>query len=291
VKPCQSQSERCRARALAHVVAHGRQLLLQHQLAHNATNQSCNTQHAQHAVHTTAVRSSRSDISAGLTESLAKKLGISVSANLLELALTHRSFAYESGGLPTNERLEFLGDSVLGLIITQELYRQFPDLDESRLSPLRSGVVNTKALSVIARQLNLGDFLRIGKGEESSGGRDKNSILADTLEAIVGAIYIQHGLATADKKVLEWFGPLIESANAQGAGIDGKTALQELAAARGLTVPEYEIQESGPDHDKSFTAVVLLSGERFAPGDGKSKREAEQVAAKLALEVLNARTS
>ena len=286
-EPCQSQSERCRARALAHVVAHGRQLLLQHQLAHSATSQSCNTQHAQHAVPITAVRSSRSDLSAGLTENF----GISVSANLLELALTHRSFAYESGGIPTNERLEFLGDSVLGLIITQELYRQFPDLDESRLSPLRSGVVNTKALAVIARQLNLGQYLRIGKGEESSGGRDKNSILADTLEAIVGAIYIEHGLAVANEKVLEWFGPLIESANAQGSGIDGKTALQELAAARGLTVPEYEIEESGPDHDKSFTAVVLLSGERFAPGAGKSKREAEQVAAKLALEVLNARTS
>jgi ribonuclease-3 len=131
---------------------------------------------------------------------------------LLELALTHRSFAYESGGLPTNERLEFLGDSVLGLIITEELYSKFPDLDESRLSPLRSGVVNTKALAVIARELSLGDFVRIGKGEESSGGRDKNSILADSLEAIVGAIYLEHGLAIATKKVLEWFTPLIDSA-------------------------------------------------------------------------------
>ena len=218
-------------------------------------------------------------------------MGISVSADLLELALTHRSFAYESGGLPTNERLEFLGDSVLGLIITQELYSKFPDLDESRLSPLRSGVVNTKALAVIARQLSLGDYVRIGKGEESSGGRDKNSILADSLEALVGAIYLEHGLDIATTKVLEWFGPLIESANAQGAGIDGKTTLQELAAAQNLGVPEYEIEEFGPDHDKSFTAVVVLSGERFAPGSGKSKREAEQVAAKLALEVLHARTS
>ena len=210
---------------------------------------------------------------------------------MLELALTHRSFAYESGGIPTNERLEFLGDSVLGLIITQELYRKFPDLDESRLSPLRSGVVNTKALAVIARELSLGTFVRIGRGEESSGGRDKNSILADSLEALVGAIYLEHGLIVATQKVLEWFSPLIESANAQGAGIDAKTALQELAAARGLSVPEYEIAEFGPDHDTRFTAVVLLSQERFAAGSGKSKREAEQVAAKLALEVLNARTS
>ena len=254
---------------------------------HSVNSQSFSTQPAQLAVLITAVRSSRSDLSASLTESL----GISVSAQLLELALTHRSFAYESGGITTNERLEFLGDSVLGVIITQELYSKFPDLDESRLSPLRSGIVNTKALAQIARELSLGKYLYIGKGEESSGGRDKNSILADSLEALVGAIYLEHGLEVATQKVLEWFGPLIESANAQGAGIDGKTALQELAAARGLRAPEYEIEESGPDHDKSFTAVAILSGERFAVGSGKSKREAEQVAAKLALEVLHARTS
>jgi len=107
---------------------------------------------------------------------------------LLELALTHRSFAYESGGLPTNERLEFLGDSVLGLVVTEELYKKFPELDESRLSPLRSGVVNMRALAAIAKELELGAFLRIGKGEESTGGREKNSILADSLEALVGAI-------------------------------------------------------------------------------------------------------
>lgn len=210
---------------------------------------------------------------------------------MLELALTHRSYAYESGGIPTNERLEFLGDSVLGLIVTQSLYSKFPDLDESRLSPLRSGVVNTKALAVIARQLSLGNYLRIGKGEESSGGRDKSSILADSLEALVGAIYLEHGIDVTAHKVLEWFGPLIASAYAQGTGIDAKTGLQELAAFRNLSAPEYEIEESGPDHDKSFTAVAIVSGERFAVGSGKSKREAEQVAAKLALEVLHARTS
>jgi len=184
-----------------------------------------------------------------------------------------------------------LGDSVLGLIVTHELYQKFPELTESRLSPLRSGVVNTKALATIARQLHLGDYVRIGRGEESSGGRDKNSILADSFEALVGAIFLEHGLTVTTQKVLEWFGPLIESANAQGAGIDAKTALQELAASIGLTAPEYEIEESGPDHDKSFTAVAVLSGERFDVGAGKSKREAEQVAAKLALEILNARTS
>ena len=287
VKPCQSQSERCRARALAHVVVHGKLLPRPLLSVPSASNQNCNTRLVRLAAPTTAVRLSRSDLSAGLTESL----GISVSAQLLELAITHRSFAYESGGIPTNERLEFLGDSVLGLIITQELYTKFPDLDESRLSPLRSGVVNTKALAAIARELSLGSFLLIGKGEESSGGRDKNSILADSLEALVGAIYLEHGIEIAAKKVLEWFGPLINSANAQGAGIDGKTALQELAAVLGLGAPEYEIEEFGPDHDKSFVAIVVLGGERFAAGSGKSKRAAEQIAAKLALEVLHARTS
>ena len=202
---------------------------------------------------------------------------------MLELALTHRSFAYEAGGLPTNERLEFLGDSVLGLIITQQLYVKFPDFDESKLSPLRSGVVNTKALAQIARELGIGDYLRIGKGEVSSGGRDKNSILADSLEAIVGAIFIEHGLAKTDEVVGRWFGPFIDSANAQGAGLDGKTALQELAAVLNKPVPEYIVTESGPDHDKSFTAIAVLGAEKFPMGSGKSKREAEQEAARNAL--------
>jgi len=210
---------------------------------------------------------------------------------LLELALTHRSFAYESGGIPTNERLEFLGDSVLGLVVTQELYGTFPNLDESKLSPLRSGVVNTKALAQIARDLELGEHLRIGKGEESSGGRDKNSILADSLEALVGAIYLDHGFDKTSQIILNWFRPVIASANELGVGLDGKTALQELAAAKGLASPEYEITESGPDHDKSFTAVAVLGTEKFEVGNGKSKREAEQSAARLAYEALNARTS
>lgn len=210
---------------------------------------------------------------------------------MLELALTHRSFAYESGGIPTNERLEFLGDSVLGLVVTQELYGTFPNLDESKLSPLRSGVVNTKALAQIARDLELGEHLRIGKGEESSGGRDKNSILADSLEALVGAIYLDHGFDKTSQIILNWFRPVIASANELGVGLDGKTALQELAAAKGLASPEYEITESGPDHDKSFTAVAVLGTEKFEVGNGKSKREAEQSAARLAYEALNARTS
>ena len=206
---------------------------------------------------------------------------------MLELALTHRSFSYEAGGLPTNERMEFLGDSVLGLVVTDELYEKFPDLDESRLSPLRSGVVNMRALAQVAREINLGQYLRIGKGEEATNGRDKNSILADSFEALVGAIYLDHGYTKTAEIVLNLLRPVIDSAQSSGAALDGKTALQELAASLGLTSPEYEIGESGPDHDKSFTAIAILSGQRYPQGLGKSKREAEQAAAKLAHEVIS----
>ena len=208
---------------------------------------------------------------------------------MLELALTHRSFSYEAGGIPTNERLEFLGDSVLGLIVTEELYKKFPDLDESRLSPLRSGVVNMKALAQIAREIKLGSHLRIGKGEESTNGRDKNSILADSLEALVGAIYLQHGYEKTAEIILNWMKPSLDSVLTLGAALDAKTALQELAASMNLASPEYEISESGPDHDKSFIATALVGSERFPTGHGKSKREAEQSAAKLAHEHLSSR--
>ena len=208
---------------------------------------------------------------------------------MLELALTHRSFSYEAGGIPTNERLEFLGDSVLGLIVTEELYKKFPDLDESRLSPLRSGVVNMKALAQIAREIKLGSHLRIGKGEESTNGRDKNSILADSLEALVGAIYLQHGYEKTAEIILNWMKPSLDSVLTLGAALDAKTALQELAASMNLASPEYEISESGPDHDKSFIATALVGSERFETGHGKSKREAEQSAAKLAHENLSSR--
>jgi len=210
---------------------------------------------------------------------------------LLELALTHRSFSYEAGGIPTNERLEFLGDSVLGLVVTDELYKKFPDLDESRLSPLRSGVVNMRALAQIARDLKLGEHLRIGKGEESTNGRDKNSILADSLEALVGAIYLQYDYTKTAEIVLKWMQPVLSSVSTLGAALDGKTSLQEIAATLNLSAPEYEITESGPDHDKSFIATAIVGGEKFPSGVGKSKREAEQAAAKLAHEALSGRVN
>ena len=222
---------------------------------------------------------------------LIARLGVDVNPQLLELAFTHRSFAYENNVSANNERLEFLGDAVLGLVVTEELYTRYPDLDESKLSPLRSGIVNMRALAEIARELNLGQYMRIGKGEEVTGGRDKTSLLADALEALFGAIYLNHGFTETTKVILSLIASTIDSAKNQGAGLDGKTALQELAAARQISLPEYLINESGPDHDKSFIATAVVGGEEIATGSGKSKREAEQAAARTAFEILNARTS
>ena len=214
-------------------------------------------------------------------------MGVDINPQLLELAFTHRSHAYESGAQTTNERLEFLGDSVLGLIVTEELYRRYPDLDESRLSPLRSGIVNMRALAEIARTLELGDFIRLGKGEETTGGRDKNSLLADALEALIGAIYLESGYAKTYKVVSDLIHNTLENVMTKGAGLDGKTALQELMAVQGKGVPEYLVSETGPDHDKSFTAVAMVGGVAMAQGEGKSKREAEQLAARSAFEILS----
>ena len=202
------------------------------------------------------------------------------------MALTHRSHAYESGATETNERLEFLGDSVLGLVVTEELYRRYPDLDESRLSPLRSGIVNMRALVDIARTLELGQYMRLGKGEETTGGRDKNSLLADALEALIGAIYLEVGFTGCAEAVVRLIESTIKSAMAQGSGLDGKTALQELLASIGRGVPEYLVSESGPDHDKDFTAIAMVGDVAIADGSGKSKREAEQAAARTAYAIL-----
>ena len=213
-------------------------------------------------------------------------MGVAIEPSLLELAFTHRSFAYESASKETNERLEFLGDSVLGLIVTEELYKRYPDFDESRLSPLRSGVVNMRALADIARELDLGTYIRLGKGEEVTGGRDKNSLLADALEAVIGAIYLQCGFAICTQIVRRLIASTLDSAVARGAGLDGKTALQELVAALNKGAPEYIVSEEGPDHDKNFTAVAVVAGVSVSEGIGKSKREAEQIAARIAYESL-----
>ena len=209
-------------------------------------------------------------------------LGTGIEAGLLERALTHRSYAYEHGGLPTNERLEFLGDAVLGIVVTDALYTTHPDLPEGALAKLRASVVNTRALAGVARRLELGRWICLGRGEEATGGRDKNSILADTMEAVIGAVYLDRGISGATVLVRTLFDPLMAAAASEGAELDWKTALQEVMASRGLGVPDYRITESGPDHDKRFAAQVLVAGEPLGAGDGRSKKEAEQVAAEAA---------
>ncbi|WP_234359526.1 ribonuclease III [Plantactinospora sp. BC1] len=224
------------------------------------------------------------------TTHLEAAFGVALDPELLERALTHRSFAYENGGLPTNERLEFLGDSVLGVVITTALFHNHPDLPEGQLAKLRASVVNMRALADVARRLGpggLGPYLLLGKGEESTGGRDKASILADTLEALLGAIYLQYGLDTVAIVIHRLFDPLMAESAGRGAALDWKTSLQELTAALGLGVPEYRIDEAGPDHAKTFTAWVVVAGRKYGGADGRSKKEAEQRAAEAAWRTLS----
>jgi ribonuclease III len=221
-------------------------------------------------------------------------LGVGLDPALLGRALTHRSFAYENGGLPTNERLEFLGDAVLGLVITDSLFHEHPDLPEGQLAKLRASVVNMRALADVARNLGpggLGVYLRLGRGEEVTRGRDKASILADTLEAILGAVYLQHGLDMARRVVHRLFDPVMADSAQRGAGLDWKTSLQELTAAHGLGVPEYLVTEEGPDHEKHFTAMVRVAGEDLGTGQGRSKKESEQQAAETAWKTLRERVT
>jgi ribonuclease-3 len=220
---------------------------------------------------------------------LAAELGVEMDAELFRRALTHRSYAYENGDLPHNERLEFLGDSVLGVVITEALYLRHPELAEGKLAKLRASVVNMRALASVARVIGadgIGRYVLLGRGEDATGGRDKASILADTLEAILGAIHLQHGIAVASRVIHELFDPLLDEAPGQGAALDWKTSLQELTAERGLGVPEYRITSEGPDHAKSFTAAAVIGNQSFAIRPGSNKKEAEQAAAEAAWQAL-----
>jgi ribonuclease III len=220
---------------------------------------------------------------AGLGSPLERALGVRFrDPSLLESALIHRSHAFERGSDVTNERLEFLGDAVLGLVVTEMAYRSFPHLPEGELAKLRAAMVNMAMLAEVARELDLGRELRLGKGEEQSGGREKASILSDCLEAVLGAVYLDHGHEVAESLVQRLFGPRI-AAYARGEGArDYKTLLQELAAQDLGRLPEYRVQESGPDHQKEFTARVYLEGSELGSGSGRSKKEAEQKAAREA---------
>lgn len=222
-------------------------------------------------------------------DALLERLGVGLDADLIERALTHRSYAYEHGGLPTNERLEFLGDSVLGLVVTDSLYRTFPDLPEGQLAKLRAAVVNARTLAAIGRDLGIGPALRLGRGEETTGGRDKSSILADTVEALIGAVFVEHGIDVATRIVHRLVDAHVETSATLGAALDWKTSLQELTATLGLGVPLYVVTEDGPDHAKTFEARVALGDELLGFGEGRSKKAAEQAAAATAYEELRTR--
>lgn len=222
---------------------------------------------------------------------LLEALGIDLPEELLTLALTHRSYAYEAGGLPTNERLEFLGDAVLGLVITAEIFTRYPERSEGELAKLKSAVVNTQALARIARNLvpgGLGAFLLLGRGEISSGGAQKANLLADAVESLLGATYVQHGHEVAHDVIVKLFSEALEAAANLGAGLDWKTSLQELAAASRRGVPAYLVTSSGPEHDKHFTAKATVNGEEYGHGEGHTKKEAEQQAAAAAYKALAA---
>jgi len=219
---------------------------------------------------------------------LVDKLGVDIDPELLSLALTHRSYAYEAGGIPHNERLEFLGDSVLGQAVTVRLFTVHPDLDEGELAKRRASVVSTVALAEVARGIGLGQYLLLGRGEQQTGGRDKDSILADTMEAVIGATYLSAGPDAATSLVLRLVEPLLQDPERYGAAMDPKTSLQELAARNSFSPPAYAIEATGPDHDRVFTATVTV-GDFTAAGSGSSKKQAEMAAALTAWRELSAR--
>jgi ribonuclease III len=204
---------------------------------------------------------------------------------LLEMALTHRSWAFEQQTLP-NERLEFLGDAVLALVVTDEIYHAHPEEQEGRLAKVRSAAVKTGSLAEVSRGLGLGRYVKLGRGEAASGGRDKDSILADTLEAVIGAVYLDRGFATAYDLVQRLFGERLADLADLEAALDYKTSLQELSAAEYEQLPQYVVADEGPDHEKLFSAEVHVDGRVVGRGEGRSKKQAEQRAAREAFQAL-----
>lgn len=214
--------------------------------------------------------------------------GVDLPDDLLRLALSHRSFANENGHLPNNERLEFLGDAVLGLAVAEQLYRQFPERAESDISKMRSGVVNMYALADVARRLGMGEYILLGRGEMLTGGKDKHSILADSVESMLGAIYLHHGFEVARATVLRLFADKITEAPTTGLTMDWKTVLLEKLSDMKLPLPTYEVRGEGPEHDKTFYATVTIE-DLVTHGEGHTKKVAEHAAAKQAVQKLNER--
>ena len=201
--------------------------------------------------------------------------------------MAHRSWCAETDESDSNERLEFLGDAVLGLVVADHAYRTYSDLPEGELAKVRAAVVNAEVLAALAAELDLGAALRLGKGEEQSGGREKTSILADAMEAVIGAVYLDAGYRAAEELILNLLDERITEAAARPGGHDYKTRLQELAARRFEDLPRYDIVDEGPDHAKRFVATVFVSGEAHGRGEGRTKKAAEQAAARQAWDALH----
>lgn len=215
-----------------------------------------------------------------------QRLGISIEAELLELALTHSSYAYENGKIPDNERLEFLGDSVLGFVVTGHVYSENPEMDEGSLSRLRSATVSAKTLAVAANQIGLGEFIRLGKGELSTGGQTKTNILADTFEAIIGAAYLSGGLAPAKAIIDSLVLPLLSSEDELLETSEPRTVLSELLKSLGKSDASFEVTHEGPDHDRTFFAEVIVDGAGISKGSGRTRKAAEAQSAIAALKTL-----
>ena len=220
-------------------------------------------------------------------EQLVGRLGFEFDdPGLLNQALSHRSWCAEAGGMPSNERLEFLGDAVLGLVVAEHCYRSYPELPEGSLAKVRAAVVNTNVLAEVAGELGLGRAVRLGRGEDASGGRQKASILANSVEAVIGAVYLDQGWDAAASLVLRLLGRRIADAAAGPGAEDFKTRLQELVIRRAGELPRYEVDGAGPDHARRYTASVFVSGAAAGRGEGRSKKDAEQAAARAAWQTL-----
>jgi ribonuclease-3 len=222
-------------------------------------------------------------------EELAQRLGVEFdNYTLLRQAMMHRSWCAENGAVESNERLEFLGDAVLGLVVTSHLYRTYPAYPEGELAKIRAAVVSTSSLAEVAQEIGIGAHLLLGKGEDQSGGREKRSILADAVEAVIGAVYLVGGWQSAEPLIMRLVGDRLALAAEGPGGHDFKTRLQEYAAHTFDHVPRYEIADHGPDHEKRFVATVVIDGVARGTGEGPSKKEAEQAAAAVAWKALGA---
>jgi ribonuclease-3 len=216
-------------------------------------------------------------------DALGKSLGVEIEPQLLELALTHRSYSYENGRGPNNERLEFLGDAILGFLVTSHIHDHFSNMDEGNLTKLKNAVVSAPALAQAASSINLGEYLLLGKGEIQTGGREKMNLLADTFEAVLGAAYVSKGLEAAKTIVDQHILPLLDSAEDLLLSADPKTTFLESMQQQGKAVPVYQTTHEGPDHDRTFFANLLIEGQVIASASGRSRKQAETNAAIKAL--------